>query len=57
MLFRSRIVRIRDTKHLGLLYVSEPVLEEVLATGRCEIVQPLDAIEFDHDGMFVSSME
>jgi hypothetical protein len=53
----TRIVRIRDTKHLELLYVSEPVLEEVLATGRCEIVQPLDAIEFDHDGMFASSME
>jgi hypothetical protein len=53
----ARIVRIRDTKHLGLLYVSEPVLEEALATGRCEIVQPLDAIEFDRAGMFASSME
>ena len=50
-----RIVRIRDTKHLELLYVSEPALDEVLATGRCEIVQPLGAIEFDRHGMFASS--
>jgi hypothetical protein len=53
----ARIVRIRDTKHLGLLYVSEPALGEVLATGRCEIVRPLEAVEFDRDGMFASSTE
>ncbi|HJX68150.1 MAG TPA: DUF362 domain-containing protein, partial [Candidatus Limnocylindrales bacterium] len=53
----ARIVRIRDTKHLGLLYVSRPAIEEVLATGRCEIVRPLEAVEFDRDGMFASPME
>jgi len=53
----ARIVRIRDTKHLELFYVSEPVLEDVLATGRCEIVQPLVAIGFDRNGMFASSLE
>ncbi len=53
----TRIVRIRDTKHLELLYVSEPALEEVLATGRCEIVRPLGPIEFDRDGMFTASLE
>ncbi|HEX7430958.1 MAG TPA: hypothetical protein VF293_02090, partial [Candidatus Limnocylindrales bacterium] len=53
----ARIVRIRDTKHLELLYVSEPALADVLATGRCEIVAPLVAIEFDRHGMFASSME
>ena len=53
----ARIVRIRDTKHLGLLYVSQPAIEEVLATGRCEIVRPLEAVEFDRDGMFTSPME
>jgi len=47
----ARIVRIRDTKHLEMLYVSEPALDEVLATGRCEIVRPLHAIEFGADGM------
>ena len=49
----ARIVRIRDTKHLEMLYVSEPALDEVMATGRCEIVRPLHAIEFDADGMLV----
>ena len=53
----ARIVRIRDTKHLELLFISEPALADVLATGRCEIVRPLDAIEFDAGGMLVSSLE
>jgi hypothetical protein len=53
----ARIVRIRDTKHLGLLYVSEPALADVLATGRCDIVRPLEAIEFDRNGMFASAIE
>ena len=53
----ARIVRIRDTKHLELLYVSEPALADVLATGRCEIVRPLEAIEFDRSGMFASALE
>jgi hypothetical protein len=53
----ARIVRIRDTKHLELLYVSEPALAEVLATGRCEIVRPLAPIEFGTDGMFAATME
>ena len=50
-------MRIRDTKHLEFLYVSEPALADVLATGRCEIVKPLEAIEFDRDGMFAASIE
>ena len=29
-----------DTKHLELLYVSEPALSDALATGRCEVVEP-----------------
>jgi hypothetical protein len=52
----ARIVRIRDTKHLELLYVSETVLDEVLATGRCEIVRRLEAIHFDTGGMFASAL-
>ena len=47
-----RIVRIRDTKHLGLLFVSEAVLKPMLATTPCEAVKPLGEIEFDGDGMF-----
>jgi Lactate racemase N-terminal domain len=53
----ARIVRIRDTKHMELMYVSEPALADVLATGRCEIVRPLEPIEFDGDGMFAAAME
>ena len=49
----ARIVRVRDTKHLELLYVSAPALADVLATGRCEVVQPLHPIRFDDAGMFV----
>ena len=51
----ARIVRIPDTKHLELLYVSEPALADVLATGRAEVVTPPAAIEFGPDGMFVAS--
>ncbi|HXQ95590.1 MAG TPA: lactate racemase domain-containing protein [Candidatus Acidoferrales bacterium] len=47
----SRIVRARDTKHLDLLYVSAPALADVLATGRCEVVEPLRPIAFDGAGM------
>jgi len=53
----ARIVRIRDTKHLELMYVSEPALADLLATGRCEIVRPLEPIEFDRGGMFTAPLE
>jgi hypothetical protein len=49
----ARIVRVRDTKHLELLYVTSPALAEVLATGRCEVVEPLHPIHFDDTGTFV----
>lgn len=49
----ARIVRMRDTKHLELFYASEPLLPALLATGACEVVEPLQLIEFDEAGMFV----
>jgi len=49
----ARIVRVRDTKHLELLYVSAPALPEVLAGGKCEVVEPLHPIRFDAGGLFV----
>lgn len=49
----ARIVRVRDTKHLELLYVSAPALPELLATGACEVVEPLHPIRFDAGGRFV----
>jgi hypothetical protein len=51
----ARIVRIRDTKHLGLLYVSRPALEDALSTGLCEVVKPLRPIQFDAEGGFVDA--
>ena len=47
----ATIVRARDTKHLELLYVSEPALPEVLAAG-CELLEPPHPIRFDAAGMF-----
>ena len=43
----ARIVRVRSTKDLELLWVSEPALGDVLATGRCEIEEPLREIAYD----------
>jgi hypothetical protein len=48
----ARIVRVRDTKHLELLYASAPLLPELLAGGRCELVQPLHPIRFNRQGLF-----
>jgi hypothetical protein len=53
----ARIVRIRDTKHLELMYVSEPALADLLAGGNCEIVRPLEPIEFDRGEMFTAPLE
>jgi hypothetical protein len=47
----ARICRIRDTKHVEALWVSEPLLPEVLATGRVEQAGDLRPIGFDANGM------
>ncbi len=52
----ARIVRVASTKHLELLYVSEPALADVLATGRCDVLEPPRAIGFDADGMFTDTL-
>ena len=48
----ATIVRVRDTKHLEQFYVSAPALPEVLAGGRCELLEPPHPIRFDATGMF-----
>lgn len=48
----ARVVRILDTKHLDRFLVSEAALPEALATGRCELAEPLHEIAFDGEGMF-----
>jgi hypothetical protein len=51
-----RIVRVASTKHLELLWVSEPALPDVLATGRCEVMSPPRPIAFDGAGMFADHL-
>jgi hypothetical protein len=48
----SRIARIRDTKHVEELWASEPLLPELLATGRVEPTGPPRPIAFNAAGMF-----
>lgn len=48
----ARIARIQDTKHLDRLYVSESLLPEVLATGRCQVLKEMHPITFDASSMF-----
>jgi len=47
----ARIARIEDTKHVERLWVSEPLLPEMLASGRVEQTGDLVEIAFDADGM------
>ncbi len=53
---RARIVRILDTKHLEWLLASEPLLEELVATGTCDIAGPVAPIGFDDDGRFTDAL-
>lgn len=48
----ARIVRIRDTKHLEEFWASEPLLPELLATGRVELLHAIEDIAFDESDMF-----
>lgn len=49
----ARVIRIRDTKHLERFYASESLLPELLATGRCEVVESLHLIRFDASEMLL----
>jgi hypothetical protein len=48
----ARILRVRSTKHLELLWVSEAAVPAVMASGRCEVVEPPRAITWDATGLF-----
>ncbi|HYO43111.1 MAG TPA: lactate racemase domain-containing protein [Candidatus Limnocylindrales bacterium] len=52
----ARIVRVASTKHLELLWISEPALADAVATGRCEVIEPPRPIVFDAAGMFVDDL-
>lgn len=47
---RIRAARIRSTLHLEELWVTAPVLEEVLAAGTCEALTPLEPLRFSAGG-------
>lgn len=50
---RSRIVRIRDTKHVADLWVSEPLLESIRDHERIDVLSDPAPIAFDDDGMLI----
>jgi hypothetical protein len=52
----ARIVRARDTKHLERLYVSAPLLPELLASGQVEVIEPVHPIPFDAAGMLAEDV-
>jgi hypothetical protein len=52
----ARIVRIRSTKHLARMYMSEPLLEEARQLERVVDVGEPAAIDFDADGMFIDEL-
>jgi hypothetical protein len=47
----AKIARIRSTKYVEDMYVSEPYLNEVLATGRVEVINEPGPIAFDANGL------
>ena len=51
----ARIMRIQDTKHLEDLWVSEPLLPQMEATGRVSPIGEVEEISFDAQGMFTQA--
>ena len=51
---QARIARISDTKHLETFWASEPLLPDLLATGRVAPLGELAEIAFDAAGMFTA---
>lgn len=47
----ARIARIRNTKDVEELWISEPLVPEMLATGKVELLGDLQEMAFDADGM------
>jgi hypothetical protein len=52
----ARIARIRDTKHLAELWVSEPLLPELLASERVELLGEPAEIAFDAQEMLIGTL-
>ena len=45
-----RMARIRSTKHLGEIWVSEALLDEALAHEAVDVLGPPQPLELDRDG-------
>jgi hypothetical protein len=48
----SRVIRIRDTKHLEWFWASDALLGELRARDDCDVITPPAPIRFDPAGMF-----
>lgn len=48
----ARIARILDTKHVETFWASEPLLPELIETGKVEVTGDVRPITFDEAGMF-----
>ncbi len=48
----ARIVRIRNTLHVGRMDVTQPALESVTPGASVRVLGPSDGLEFARDGMF-----
>jgi len=53
---QAKIMRIRNTKSVEYLRVSEPLLAEIAGDSSLEVVEDVKAIAFDPDGMFVDEV-
>ena len=50
---QARVIRLRDTKHLEYFHASESLIPELLASGACELLEPMRTIRFDATDMFL----
>jgi antitoxin (DNA-binding transcriptional repressor) of toxin-antitoxin stability system len=47
---QARVMRIHNTMHLDELWLSENLVPEAVATGRCKALGPAKPLEYDGDG-------
>ena len=53
---RAKVVRIRDTKHLERIAVSQAVLDEIGGSPEFEVLGPLEPLQFDADGNLLGEL-
>ena len=50
----ERVLWVKDTHHLGTLWASEALLPELISGGQCIAEGPVEALQFDEQGMLFS---